>query len=429
YPSIDEVPDYIHVDYAIIAVPKHVVPSVLEQCIKKRVNVATIFTSGYSETDPVAGRQAEQELLDVLNAGEEKTGHRLRILGPNCIGSYSPRFGLGFRTDLSIEQGNIGIISQSGGLAINIALRGKLLGVKFSNVLSVGNSIDLGPPELLKLMELDESTNVIGCYFESLGKTQEASRRLLKNLQDVVKVKPVLVWRGGKTARGSEAASSHTGALKTTDQMWNAFVKQTGIIPINSFEELMDTLLAFQLRSKNIGRNVAMISISGGSGVTATDEIMKAGLELPVLTKETQEKIAKVVLADVGMSVKNPVDLGASYFGFSVISNSIKEILNDPNVDILFMEISSHYIYNATVLSYADFPSLYFSEVTKAIRKAKRTSKKPVYVIMPEIAYESESLNDRQSFLKKNIPVFPTVRRACKALKNVLLAEGKMERA
>ncbi|MHA1792947.1 MAG: CoA-binding protein [Promethearchaeota archaeon] len=420
YKTLDDVPPHIKVDYAIIAVPKRIVPEVLKQCIRRKVNVATVFTSGYSELDAVNGRREEKVLLDILEAGYKETGHRLRILGPNCIGSYYPRMGLGFRTDLSIESGNVGIVSQSGGLAINIALRGKMLGIKFSNVVSVGNSIDLGPAEIIKLMQIDNKTLYIGCYLESFGKSVDEGRKLIEVFKETSLNKPILLWHGGRTARGSLAASSHTGALKTNEKIFEAIVKQSGIILINSFEEFMDTLLAFQMVGQFSGKNIALISISGGSGVTSTDDIIMEGLSLPDLSKETQANIAKAMLADVGMSVKNPVDLGASYYGFSVIKKTIEETLKDPSVDILFMEISSHYIYNATILSYKDFPALYFSEVLKAMRKAKRDSKKPIFVIMPEIAYEQETINDRQTFLKKNIPVFPTVRRAAKALANLV---------
>mgnify|MGYP006295514511 FL=1 len=86
---------------------------------------------------------------------------------------------------------------------------------------------------------------------------------------------------------------------------------------------------------------------------------------------------------------------------------------------LFFFEISTHYIYNATVLAYKDFPQLYFEQVLKAIKKAKRKTKKPIFVIMPEIAYVKEAINDRQLFLKSNIPVFPTMRRAAKVLANL----------
>ncbi|MEX2726396.1 MAG: CoA-binding protein, partial [Candidatus Sigynarchaeum springense] len=120
YPSLDAVPESFPVDYAIIAVSKKYVIDCLNQCIKHRVKVASIFTSGYSEDDPVRGRKEEQEILDILKKGYEETGHRLRVLGPNCMGVYYPKNGLAFRSDMETEPGNIGVISQSGGLAINI---------------------------------------------------------------------------------------------------------------------------------------------------------------------------------------------------------------------------------------------------------------------------------------------------------------------
>ncbi len=420
YPTLDDVPGSFPVDYAIIAVSKKYVIDCLKQCIRHKVTVATIFTSGYSEDDPVRGKKEEQEILDVLQEGCKQTGHRLRVFGPNCMGVYYPRNQLAFRSDMETEPGTIGVISQSGGLAINIILKGKLTGLKFSKVVSIGNSIDFKPAELLRLLAIDDDTRIIGCYFESLGKTTEEGRHLFDIIKETAKKKPVVIWRGGRSERGSIAASSHTGALKTNSQMWDAFVKQSGVISATSFEEFIDTLEAFQsLANKYPGPRVGLISISGGSAVTATDEIMDAGLSLPLLEKESQKAILGLAVADVGVSTKNPVDLGNSYFGFSIIEKTVEIILNDPNIDILLFEISTHYIYNATVMSMKEFPEIYFENVIKTVKHARRSTKKPVLIIMPEVAYEAETINNRQVFLKNNIPVFPNVRRAVAALKNL----------
>jgi len=378
----------------------------------------------------VQGKIDEQEILDTLREGYEQTGHRLRVLGPNCMGVYYPRNGLAFRSDMGTEPGNVGIISQSGGLAINITLRGKMLGIKFSKVVSIGNSIDLKPAEIIKLMAMDDETKIIGCYFENLGKSMEESRKLLNVIKETVPKKPVVIWRGGRSERGSIAASSHTGALKTGSNMWKAFISQTGIIAVDSFEEFMDTILAFQfLLYKIPGKRIGLISISGGSAVTATDDITEAGLEIPMLSKEIQETILSAAIAEVGISTKNPVDLGNSYFGFSIIEKTVNAILSDPNIDILFYEISTHYIYNAVILSIEDFPQLYFENAIKVIKHAKRASKKPVFVIMPEISFDHETITNRRDFMKNNIPVFPTIKRAVVALKNMVKIQKMIEKS
>ena len=429
YPSLDDAPA-IPIDFAIIAVSKKQVINCLKQCIDHKIKVATIFTSGYSEDDPVQGKIDEQEILDTLREGYEQTGHRLRVLGPNCMGVYYPRNGLAFRSDMGTEPGNVGIISQSGGLAINITLRGKMLGIKFSKVVSIGNSIDLKPAEIIKLMAMDDETKIIGCYFENLGKSMEESRKLLNVIKETVPKKPVVIWRGGRSERGSIAASSHTGALKTGSNMWKAFISQTGIIAVDSFEEFMDTILAFQfLLYKIPGKRIGLISISGGSAVTATDDITEAGLEIPMLSKEIQETILSAAIAEVGISTKNPVDLGNSYFGFSIIEKTVNAILSDPNIDILFYEISTHYIYNAVILSIEDFPQLYFENAIKVIKHAKRASKKPVFVIMPEISFDHETITNRRDFMKNNIPVFPTIKRAVVALKNMVKIQKMIEKS
>jgi len=191
------------VDFAIIAVPAPIVPKVLEDCAKKGVKLATIFSSGFSETGTREGVLLEKMIAEVA----KKVG--IRIFGPNCMDAYFPKQGLSFRPDLPKESGDIGFISQNGGNAIGIIICGSVWGLKFSKVFSYGNAADLDSPDLLEYLRWDKETKVIGLYIEGV----KNGSKLLSVLKKTTKEKPVVVWKGGVTELGSRAVASHTGAL------------------------------------------------------------------------------------------------------------------------------------------------------------------------------------------------------------------------
>lgn len=419
YKSLDDVPD--EVDYAIIEVPVKIVPDTIHQCVKKGVRFVTIFTSGFSEMG-VEGRRIEEELVEIIK------GTDCRINGPNCMGIYCPRGGLGFRSDLEPKDGVISFISQSGGIAINTTMLGVKLNLGFAKVISVGNSIDLKPADYIEYLIEDPRTKVIALYIENLGRTPEEVKRFVASLKAASVKKPVVFWKGGVTERGAVAAASHTGALKSNRAIIGAMIRQTGIIQVGSFEEFMDTLLAFQMLKTPKGRGIGLVSVSGGVSVTNSDLIIDMGMDVPILAVDTVEKIRKINLVqNVGVSAQNPIDLGSSYFALSINEKTIFELANDPNIHALIIEISTHFIYNARILSVEDFPEMFFGSMMKCIKEIRSKIKKPVVVALPEISYEEETMQGRHQYLKKMVPVFPTVERAAKALKNMVTYREYLE--
>ena len=192
------------------------------------------------------------------------------------------------------DKGEISFISQSGGIANNIVLRGHKVSLRFSKVISVGNSIDLSIADYLEFLMDDPETSVIGLYIENVGKSVEEGRRLFKTLRAANRKKPVVVWRGGRTSLGAVAASSHTGAIASNEKIWNAVVKQTGIIGVRTFEELVDILISFQTATQEYlqkGPNIGLMSISGGVGVTNADLLFEMGLNVPQLSQTTTDSI------------------------------------------------------------------------------------------------------------------------------------------
>ena len=215
YRSLAETPQPI--DYAYIVVSAAQVPKILESA-RGRVRYAQVISSGFGEVDE--GKALQEELL----AAARSAG--CRLLGPNCLGAYSPRGRLTFVEDASAEVGGVGVISQSGGIGTDIVRRGQVRGLKFSGAITVGNCADLEATDLLEFYLADPQTRVVGIYLEAV----KDGRRLFDLLKANRAAKPVVLLKGGRTRQGSAAAASHTGSLAGDDRVWVALSRQTGCV-------------------------------------------------------------------------------------------------------------------------------------------------------------------------------------------------------
>jgi len=403
YPSILDVPE--EVDFAIIAVPAPIVPKVLEDCAKKGIKLATVFSSGFSETGTREGALLEKRVAEVA----KKVG--VRIFGPNCMGVYFPKRGLSFRPDLPKESGDIGFISQSGGNAIGIVMCGSVWGLKFSKVFSYGNAADLDSPDLLEYLRWDEETQVIGLYIEGV----KDGSRFLSVLRRTTEEKPVVVWKGGVTELGSRAVASHTGALAGSAQIWESVLKQANAVSVHSLEEMIDVLCGFSFLPPPKGKDLGIVSISGGSSVVCTDVAAQFGFNVPELPRKVQEKIYSMI-QPVGVSVKNPIDLASSFFNVDAVKFALREVIN--YVDAFIFDFQVHYLILRE----------HFGErgiVEKMVKIAIDISHeylsagKPFLIVLPLTYYSKEWLKSKEKFLNAKIPVFTSIIRAANALSKI----------
>jgi acyl-CoA synthetase (NDP forming) len=295
YPSLAETPE--PVDYCYIAVGAARVPEILENA-KGRVAFAQVISSGFGEVSHGVG--LERALL----AAAEKGG--CRILGPNCLGLYSPRGKVTFPETAPAEVGPVGVISQSGGLGTDIVTRGDRRGIRFSGLVTVGNSADLGPNDMLEFYLADPLTKVVGMYVEGVPD----GRRFFDLLRANAAKKPVVILKGGRTQKGQAAAASHTGALAGDDRAWVALSHQTGCVLADTLDDFLDALLAFQtltMRDGKATKQVALFGNGGGTSVLATDFFYRHGLDIDPFDKETQSGLDALNLPP-GTSIANPVD-------------------------------------------------------------------------------------------------------------------------
>lgn len=296
YPSLDAVPE--PVDYAFIGIGAPSIPPILAAANGK-VRFAQVISSGFGE-DPRGGKDREAALVAAAREGG------MRLLGPNCLGTYSARGRVSYDAGADGKPGPVGIISQSGGLTRDLIRRGGNRGIRYSAVLSMGNCADIGPSDMLEYFLADPDTTVIGMYLEHV----RDGRRFFETLRAARASKPVVLLKGGRTQEGRRAAVSHTGALAGDDRIWTALARQTGSIRVDTLEQFLDTLLAFQKLAPRIERpthSVALLGNGGGTGVLATDYFVGQGLSLPRAGDRTLKTLEAMELPP-GTSLDNPFD-------------------------------------------------------------------------------------------------------------------------
>jgi acyl-CoA synthetase (NDP forming) len=295
YRSLGDTPE--PVDYAYIAIAAAQVPPLLEKA-RGRVRFAQVISSGFGEVDE--GRERQQALAAAARAGG------MRLIGPNCLGIYTPRGRITFTETAPEESGPVGIISQSGGLGTDIIRRGLTRGLRFSGLVTVGNCADISANDLLEFYLADAQTRVVGLYIETAGD----GRRLFEILRGARAGKPVVILKGGRTRQGRAAAVSHTGSLAGDDRAWVALSKQTGCVMADTLDGFIDALLAFQAlapQPRRPTRRVVLFGNGGGASVLATDQFARLGLDVETFDKQTVDELARLKLPP-GTSITNPVD-------------------------------------------------------------------------------------------------------------------------
>ncbi|MDQ3212984.1 MAG: GNAT family N-acetyltransferase [Acidobacteriota bacterium] len=300
YPRVLDIPQ--PVDLAVVIVPAAHVIQAVDDCISKNVPAICVISAGFSECG-AEGRALEIELVDrIRQAG-------CRLIGPNCMGllNTDPRVRLNATfSPVYPPAGGVAMSTQSGALGLAILDYAKRLGIGISSFVSVGNKPDVSGNDLIQHWADDPATAVILLYLESFGnprKFSEIARR-------VGRTKPIVAVKAGRSAAGSRAAASHTGALASSDAVVDALFKQAGVIRTDTLEELFDVAALLSHQPVPRGGKVAVLTNAGGPGILAADACEANGLELPALSDATRAALRSFLPA--AASVANPVDMLAS---------------------------------------------------------------------------------------------------------------------
>ncbi len=406
------------IEYAVIAVPALLVPKVLIECIEKGVKAVHVFTAGFSETGLEDRKVLEDEVQNIARG-------KVSLIGPNCMGICCPKSGLAFVPGILTKEGPVGVISQSGTFAEQFLSIGELRNVRFSKVISYGNAIDLDCPDFLEYLAHDSETQVIALYLEGI----KNGNRLRATMTEAAKLKPVLALKGGVTDDGRRAASSHTGSLAGSPEIWSSLFKQVGVVQVDDFDELLDTSLALSCVPLPSGKGTAMITNSGGFSVLETDLCVKAGLEVPQFTKETLSKLREMVPL-AGTSINNPLDAWPIFYNTpgttGTLADAIKAISHDKNINSIILHFDEvRYLRYALGEAFEDLLNELTRIMVQGCKYARDEMGKTIMICVSLDAY-SEDEEDRmyhllvkKAFELERFPVYPALGAAIKALSNL----------
>lgn len=400
YPSLKDIPE--NIDYVIGLVAAPLAPQLVKESASKGVKAIHFCTAGFSETGEEEGERLEKELIQVSR--EEG----IRIIGPNCMGIYSPQSRISFSPDFPKEGGTVGFISQSGGNAFDLIRKARLRGVRFSKVVSYGNACDLDESDFLEYLADDPDTGTISLYIEGV----KNGRKFRGALEKAAREKPVILLKGGITEAGTRAVAGHTGALAGAERLWDSVCKQLGVIRAYSIDELVDLLVTFSFMPRLKGNSVALVGTGGGASVLITDECEKRGLRVPPLPQGLRSQMREYI-QDAGNILRNPIDY--SQVEEPEKLNKIIKLLSEwERSDFLIGFIRPGQTAGVTPMS---------SMRAETLLKALDAASKPVAIVFePESSPEgaNESFSNAQKFVTAGLPVYYSFAGAANAINSML---------
>jgi acyl-CoA synthetase (NDP forming) len=293
YTSVLDVPG--HIDMAVIVVPAPVAPKAMSDCAAKGIKGAVMITAGFAETGK-EGQVLQDEVLKIA----QQAG--IRFVGPNGNGIFTSAVSLSLTFDPPPRKGKIAFISQSGTFGGMLAQIAMSKGYGLSKFVSIGNQADLKAADYLEYLAEDEDTGVIVYYMEGF----KDGRRFFQLARDIVKRKPIIIYKSGRTEAAARATMSHTSSIAGSDAVFEAMCRQVGIIRATETVQIFDMAEALVQLPTPAGNRVAIIG-SGGQGVVVSDNCEMLGLKVPVLDMETRLRI-KQVLPPQAPIPSNPVD-------------------------------------------------------------------------------------------------------------------------
>lgn len=343
------------IDLAVVVVGLQLVPEILEQCKEKNIKAVLIISGGGKE---LGGAQADLEKQIQQKAKE----FGIRVIGPNCIGCFNAktRFDAFFQTHERMvrpRMGNIGFITQSGTYGCSFLEEFEHVGV--NKMISYGNRVDVDEADMIAYLAKDPDTRTLAAYVEGMGD----GRKFIRAAKEAVSLaKPVVLYKSGRTQRSALAAQSHTGAYGGTYKVYQGALRQAGVLPVDSFEELAAAAKALSMQNAAAGTGLSMISNGAGPMVNAIDMFDKYGLELaklqPASVQKMQDKFPPFYIST------NPVDLTGSAtsadYGFAM-----ECLAEDPNVHV----IMNWFVFQDTPLD---------EGIVSVLERIKSISQKPI---------------------------------------------------
>lgn len=355
YPSVLAIDDEI--DLVVIITPRESVPDVLEECGKKNVHGAVIITAGFKEIGE-DGKALEEKVLQAAKK------HNISLIGPNCLGviNTSPKISLNASFAGTIpKRGSVAFISQSGAVGVAALEYAQKEDFGFSKFVSIGNKADLNECDILESLKEDEETKVILLYVEDL----EEPKRFLELSQTITTEygKPIIAIKSGRTKEGQKAASSHTGALSGSDEMYDSLFIQSGVVRVETLEELFEYALAFSNQPLPSGNRAVIVTNAGGPGIMTTDACVRYGVNLAEFSDNTLTELKQKL--PITANTHNPIDVIGDA-GADRYESALKAVLKDDHVDGVIVICTPQLMTK-------------LEDVAETVVKTTQGSKKPVF--------------------------------------------------
>jgi len=406
YPGLKDVPG--DVDLVICCVSTGRVLPLLDECKIKNVKVVHLFTARLGET----GRPQALELEKQIKAAAGRLG--INLIGPNCMGIYSPEAKISFGYGMPAEPGNIGVVFQSGGAAALLVQDSALLGLRFSKVLSYGNAMQIDESDILDYLTNDAKTGIIAAYFEGI----RDGKKFMRSLKEAARKKPVIAIKGGRSKSGIRAVASHTAAIAGSNNIWDTAFSQAGVMQVKDIDEMMDLLCLFNALPPIAGNRVGIIGGGGGKCIIAADLAEEAGLSVPPLSGEIREKLKAIVPA-LWDWLGNPVDF--SIWGDDAFKAAeVRRVLSDsPDFDCLVTQISDDNPmddewWTAIIkMEVDDIITVHRQKIKPVI--AVLSSARPGYSDLQNIRWKTIA-EQRSKLVAEKVPTFDTMAEAVRAL-------------
>lgn len=348
YTSLMEVPE--PVDLAVLLIPAASVPQTIQDCGRRGINAAIIASGGFRETGP-EGAELEARCLEYARK------YRIRLLGPNCIGLLDTHLPIDttFLSPPGPTPGDVAFISHSGAICAAVIDWARGQGFGLSRLVSLGNQVDINETDMLTQVAADPYTKVLTLYMEGVSN----GRRFIEQAREVTRRKPVIALKVGRFESGKRAAASHTGALAGQESAFNAAFRRAGVIRAETSEELFEWARALAWCPLPKGRNVAVLTNSGGPGVTAADALESLELRMASFQEKTQIDLRATL--PPAASVDNPVDMLAAATP-QQYANCLRILLADPGVDSVLVILPPPPMSTAGGTAKAMIPVIYTSD-------------------------------------------------------------------
>ncbi len=383
--ALDELPK--DADMAVIVVPAKIVPQVLEDAADKNVEAAIIISAGFSETGE---EKLEEQIFDIAKE------NNIDILGPNVLGLINTENSMNasFASKMP-EKGNISFMSQSGAFCTAILDYAKAEHIGFKHFVSLGNKLQLNEVDFLEKWR-EGDTEAILSYTEGI----ENGREYMEEAEKTSKEKPIITVKSGRTSKGGEAASSHTGSIAGSYQAYQAAFRKAGIIEAESNRELLDYGRSFAYQPLPSGKNIMIVTNAGGPGVISTDEVAQHNLEMAELETETKMGLHEFMPKE--STIRNPLDLIGDA-GHTRYRKALEAIGQDENVDGILVLLTPQ-------------ANTEIKKTAKTIAKAEKETSKPIFACFMG---EHDVEKGVEVLEENNIPDFEDPVDAVKAFKKM----------